>query len=106
MNDTRKTWFRGACERLASPTCFLIIAVALAVSFLVFHLLGWREYTSILSGTTPAGGGGGMQFVLGIIYVTAYFAFALASPILVLAGLILAGLLRVGRRRSQVLQKD
>ena len=40
--------------------------------------------------------------VLGIIYVAAYFAFALASPILVLAAIILAGLLRIGRRRSRV----
>lgn len=78
-----------------SPKGFLLRAAALLVLFLIAHLAGWREHTSVLCGTAPSAAGwdrvGG---TLGMVYVLFYFAATLGTPILVLA----AGILEVLER--------
>ena len=82
----RKWWRIFFHARLLSPRGLLLRAAALTVLFLIVHAAGLREYTSVLSGTSPTGirmdvwGG-----VLGVAYVALYFGFVLLVPVLALA---------------------
>ena len=66
---------------------FLRDAVVLSVLFLIAHLLGLRQYTSVLSGTASCGS---LRRLGGIMYLTFYFLFVVCVPVLVIA----AGLAR------------
>jgi hypothetical protein len=79
-----------------SPGGLLSRAVALALLYLVAHLLGFREYTSILCGTLPSGG----AIALGVATIVLHFAFVLVVPVLVLGSAILWGILRLSGTRS------
>ena len=57
-------------QRLVTPAGFLKTAAVLALLYLVFHLLGWREYTSFFSGTLPAGHTG--TLLLGFGHMTRF----------------------------------
>ena len=70
------------------------------VVYLVCDGLGWREYTSVLSGTVEPGDQSGGFLVLGLIYVVAYLGFVVAAPILILAACVFSLLLRLGRRQG------
>lgn len=81
-----------------SPRGLLVRAAWISIVFLVGHLLGLREMTSILCGMDPAGGAQpGVQAFLGLVYVILYLAFTVVVPILVLA----AGILRLLDRSRQ-----
>jgi hypothetical protein len=76
----------GLCARSA-----LIVAV-----FLILHALGLRQYTTLLSGTSPDGQP--ITFtplLLGALYLFFWFGTVLISPSLMIA----AGLLWLIRRR-------
>jgi hypothetical protein len=68
---------------------FFIYALLLSGLFLIVHLLGWREYTNILSGTGQIAA---WQMFCGLSYMLLYICFVGIVPILVIA----AGLLRGG----------
>jgi hypothetical protein len=74
-----------------SPKDLVRRAAVIALVFLVIHLAGLREYTSILNGTP---GSVEMSWrtsaLLGLTYIFAYLAFVLLAPILLLAAAILA----------------
>lgn len=77
-----------------------ICAAALTLVFLVEHIAGFREFTSVLSGTYPAAGA---SVLWGLVYAITHMAFFIVTPIL----LIGAGLLslfdwraRIGARRG------
>ncbi len=76
------------------PAAWVGWAALFAAVFGLFHLLGWRDDTSILSGTLAPGGGDAM-ITRGVLYVLAWFAATLVSPILVLAAGLYATLERV-----------
>jgi hypothetical protein len=79
---------------LATPAGLLTRAVFLAALFGVAHLCGLRDYTSVFSLTSPAGGpGGALALALGSTYAILYLLFVLVAPILVLGGLLLLGAL-------------
>jgi len=81
-----------------SPTGLLTRAVLLTVIYLVLHLAGWRENTSILCGTAPTGNlSDRYAEVYGVIYVLFYFAVMVLVPILVIA----AGMLAIVARCSK-----
>ena len=61
--------------------------------FAVFHLLGWREATTILSGTPLPGDSYDDTAAKALFYLVSYFASVVAVPILVIAA-ALQGLLR------------
>lgn len=65
------------------PKKMLRIAAILTVVFLVGHLAGLRELTSIISGTLPATD---WELLLGTFYVLSWFAFVLVAPLLALGG--------------------
>jgi hypothetical protein len=78
-----------------SAKYFFLRAGALIVLFFVAHLLGWREYTTFLSGT-PANPQLSFQTsaFYGMIYIALYLGVVLIAPILALA----AGLLTLWYR--------
>ncbi|MBI4026418.1 MAG: hypothetical protein HY360_15645 [Verrucomicrobia bacterium] len=106
MNDTENNtspdskplpkpgWWRAP---VCSPKGFLLRAAALLLLFLIAHIAGWREHTSVLCGTaTSAAGWDRVGGTLGMVYVLFYFGALLGAPILVLA----AGILEVLARFS------
>jgi hypothetical protein len=74
-----------------SPKDFLRRAVTLALIFLLLHLAGLREFTSVLNGTVGSLKlSWGMCAFLGLAYIFAYLGFILLAPILVLGAALLA----------------
>ena len=99
MSGTVKTWTDYIpFLRLVTPAGFLKTAAVLGLLYLVFHLLGWREYTSFICGTLPEGNAGTLRILLGCFYILAYFGFVLGVPILVAGAAVFAALLRLGAR--------
>jgi hypothetical protein len=93
MKDKIVAWPRRAYGAPKfSPPGFTVMALAIAVIFGVCHAAGWREHTTLLSGT-PASAEKNWRFseMLGVTYMVAYFGFVLLVPILLLAAGILAG---------------
>ncbi len=85
-----------------SPEGFVVRAVAIAVLFLVCHLLGLRQYTTIASGSAPPSlGSESVGAALGVIYIAAYFGFVVLAPIL-LIGAGLFALWRIALRKGRV----
>jgi hypothetical protein len=74
-----------------SPQLLLSIAVTLGVFFLLVHLVGFREHTAFLSGTTgSADVGMKLSAFYGVIYILLYLGCVVIAPILVLAAGLLA----------------
>ena len=83
---------------LFSTAGLLTRAGLITLVYLVLHLAGWRESTSILCGTAPTGNLSDRPAqICGLIYVLFHFAVMLGVPILVLA----AGLLAVAARYAR-----
>ena len=59
----------------------LVTPAFLVGLFLVMHLLGARDHTSVLSGTMPTDGGSALG---GVIYLLTWFGAVLVAPILAL----------------------
>jgi hypothetical protein len=76
-------------RRLFSPGGLLHLAALLALGFVLLHLAGLRAYASVLSGTSPTGGGiDQLDVLLCVLYVGWYFVAVLGVPILALGGLV------------------
>ena len=90
MNLTSKIRFLVKRTDVLSVAWLLQRAGAICLVFLIAHLVGWREYTSILNGTMGSLTlGWKLSAFLGVSYVVLYLAFVVVVPILVLAALIL-----------------
>jgi hypothetical protein len=87
-------WQRLAVFRRAeflSPRDLLQRALGLSGLFLLAHLAGLREFTSVLNGTVGSvAAGWKLSSFLALIYILLYLAFVILVPVLVLAALILA----------------
>jgi hypothetical protein len=88
---------RGCMERLTgprlSPHGLLSCAAILTLTFMFMHLLGLREYTTIISGTSPTGDPQDwFAALIGVFYILFYLAFTMLVPLLLIA----AGLLALG----------
>jgi hypothetical protein len=70
---------------------FVSHAIVILIVFAALHLLGWRDDTRILSGTSLPSSGAVFR---GFLYATAYFAAVILAPILLLAGAIQAAIQR------------
>ena len=92
MKLPAKIWQRYIKQdRFFSPSGLILRAALIAAAFLVCHVLGWRQYTTIASGTAPAAfGGQSVGAALGILYIASYFGFVLLAPVLVLAAGLVA----------------
>ena len=70
-----------------SPAGFLLRAVIISVLFCTSELLGLREYTTFLSGTSGnVNLSWQMASLLGLIHLLLYVAFILLVPIFTIAG--------------------
>ena len=73
-----------------SPKDLLQRAGAISVLFLVAHLAGLREFTSVLNGTIGSvAAGWKLSGFLALIYILLYLAFVILGPVLVLTAMIL-----------------
>jgi hypothetical protein len=65
-------------------------AIALAVGFWIVEHWGWRESTSVISGTIPlAGGGSALEANMrATVYALLWFGMILAAPVLLTVGLV------------------
>jgi hypothetical protein len=80
-----------------SPAGFLLRAILITMLYCASELLGLREYTTFLSGTSGnVNLGWRTASLLGLIHLLLYVGFILLVPIL----LITAGLLAVWKRRK------
>ncbi len=75
---------------VASPSpafarAWLSRALLPAVLLLVFHLLGWREMVTILSGTVPEGYSPQGAMMRAAAYMLAWFGTVILTPILAIA---------------------
>ena len=87
MTATRRWWKRVLfAVPFFTPKGFLLRAGILTFAYLVCHLAGLRQYTSILSGT-PAQAGISRELagVLAAVYLLFYCSFVTVVPILTLA---------------------
>jgi hypothetical protein len=75
-----------------SSTGFVSHAILILTVFAALHLLGWRDDTRILSGTSLPSSGAVFR---GFLYAASYFAAVILAPILLLAGAIQAAIQRV-----------
>jgi len=74
-----------------TPQGFVQRALVIGAGFLLVHLAGLYEYTSVLNGTIgPGSAGWGISAFLGIAYIIIYLAFVILAPVLILAAAILA----------------
>lgn len=91
MSEQRTTRYHWLVPReFLTPKALLVRAAIMVVAFLLAHVLGLREYTSILCGTSPSGEVADRVSTLkGAIYGVLYFLAVLAAPISVIAAGIL-----------------
>ena len=84
-----------------SPGYLLEWAAMLTVLFIVAHLVGLREFTSVLNGTI---GSTNLSWqtasFLGVVYIFLYLGFVILAPILVLAAAMLKLWQKAMARRS------
>ena len=74
-------------------------AVLLLTVFGLFHLLGWRDDTAIISGTFDDHNAR-LTAIKGVLYAASYFAAVVVSPIMILAAAADLALSRTLRRPS------
>jgi hypothetical protein len=71
-----------------SPGGFVVWAVLILISFGLLHLLGWREATTILTGTIPPKASAAATMLKALLYMGSYFGAVVLAPILIIgAGL-------------------
>ena len=88
---------------ILSPKDLLQRAFAIAVIFLLLHLVGLREYTSVLNGTVGSVAlGWKLSGFLAVIYIVAYLAFVVLVPVLILAAMILMAWQKYFQRGSAI----
>ena len=92
---------RPRAGNLISPSGYVVLATLLSVAYLAADAAGWRECTSILSGTPsgPPGFDDGSVW-RGLAYVALYLGFVLLVPVLLIAAPVFALLLRRISRTS------
>ena len=70
------------------PRCLLTLGLLIGVGYMVVALLGWREYTTVLSGTLPTGDKT-LDCLRALAYLAMYFGAIVLAPICALAAGIL-----------------
>jgi len=82
---------------VVAPRALLFHATVIVIAFGIFHALGWREFTTVLSGTIPADNSAAEAGFKALAYMASYFGTALVAPILIIAAAIQFGLERLFR---------
>jgi hypothetical protein len=89
-----KRGWRTALDRLLrgwlTPRGWIVRAAVIVLAWLLMHLLGWRDDTRIISGTSlPNDFAGVLGAFRGVAYLLAYFAAVVVAPTLVIGAGIL-----------------
>jgi hypothetical protein len=85
-------WFNAPPS---TPAGLAARAMVFLLGFAIIYALGWREHTTILSGTpTTEAIGHSTSATLGVVYICAYLGAVVVAPILLLASALLAALHR------------
>lgn len=89
-------------EPIFTPKGFASRAVVIAILYLICHIAGMRDYTSLLSGTLAmTSGAKTVSAFLGIAYMFLYFAAVIIVPILLIgAGIFRVLLSAAGRKET------
>lgn len=99
VKKLRKLWR----SEFLSPKDFLVRAAAIGLLFLIAHLAGLREFTSVLNGTVGSVEmGWGKSAFFGAAYILIYLGFVLVVPILVIAAAITAVLQKLFRSNPPI----
>lgn len=97
-------WKKLAIFRRAeflSPQDMIQRAAAISGLFLVVHLAGFRDFTSVLNGTIGSLAlGWNLSAFLAAVYIMLYLAFVVLVPVLVLAALVLVIWQRLHQKSS------
>jgi hypothetical protein len=73
-----------------SPTGMILRALLIALSFAICHALGWREYTTFISGSqADVVMDRSVSTLCAVAYMAAYFGSVLIAPVLLLAAIII-----------------
>jgi hypothetical protein len=84
---TSLIWHAEFC----SPKDFARRAIFITFAFLILHLAGLREFTTVLSGTAGSVElGWATSAFLGLLYVCGWLGFVVLAPILLLAAALFA----------------
>ena len=90
---------------LFSPKDFVRQAALICLVFALAHVLGLREYTSVLNGTTGSVDVAWQtSTLLGVTYIFFYLAFVLLVPTLLIAAALLVLARKLLQTRSQSIQ--
>jgi len=75
-----------------SPKDLLQRAAGISIIFVLLHLAGLREFTSVLNGTVGSLAlGWKLSGFFAVIYIASYLAFVVLVPVLILAAMFLMG---------------
>jgi hypothetical protein len=81
---------------MLSPQGLLSRAAVIVVVFLVLHVCGLREYTTLVTGTSPTGAPPGTaSMALAMLYVAFHMGTVVLAPVMALAALLWAAYLYV-----------
>jgi len=81
---------------LFTPSGLIARATVVSFAFIILHAVGFRTYTTILSGTSPTGEPFGyIDSLKAVAYIISYLFATVGAPILVIAALVLAILQRM-----------
>lgn len=73
-----------------SPLGLCLRAGIIVVIFVVMEILGLRDYTSVISGTSPVGNPADQTATLiGFAYILAWFSFVLFVPTLIMGAILM-----------------
>ncbi len=84
----RELWTRARALGQAptlSPRSLVLWAVRFSALFAFVHLAGFREHTTVLSGTLAGGAPAPISGFFGMVYLFSYFVAVLAVPPLLFA---------------------
>ena len=102
MTDRKRwTWRRLLTREFFTPRGFAVTAVEITIIFLVLHLSGARQHTSILIGAAERGAAPGLARGLALAYMLFYFAFVGLVPIFALAAAFFQGAVLLLHRKME-----
>jgi hypothetical protein len=78
-----------AQPRLRTARALLLRAAVLVIFFLAVHAAGWRNATTLLSGSIPAGMPPFLAVFEGVVYLVAWIGLTVMAPVLVLAAAVI-----------------
>jgi hypothetical protein len=80
-----KTALQFIYQLIIGPRALLFWAATILIAFAIVHALGWREFTTVLSGTIPKDNTEAEAAFKALAYMSTYFATVLLVPTFVIA---------------------